>query len=445
LVHRGRTLAVLAFIFLFFLGTSLAPSALNSLIPNNIGISFLRLAFLQLYFNTLFGKTPKKCKKGIYRIFKRINIPILHPMRNIKTMMLLDYWNRAKTIKFRSRLLGWYGKHQRSLPWRINPSPYRVWISETMLQQTQAATVVPYFNRFLKRFPNLESLAQSSEQEVLELWAGLGYYNRARNLHRAARKIVRLYGEFPEDYKTVLSLPGVGRYTAGAICSLALNQTHPVVDGNIRRVLSRLHAAKERIPESWYWDQMSSLLPDKNPSSFNQAMMELGATVCAPSQPACPHCPVRLFCRARELGLQNRIPEARSKQSTIPLRLVMLVLKKNDRILLTPLGGIHFIPGEWGLPFRIAAAGKSIESAASALCRKILGRAVPLAPCASIRHSITRYRISAFGYYGKIDFPVLRLHEGAGVRWANSALSERLITSSLFLKVLQKCAAMSSG
>ncbi len=358
-------------------------------------------------------------------------------------MALLLYWNDGKIKKFQSALLHWYKAHRRNFPWRINNFPYRVWISEIMLQQTQAATVVPYFNRFMERFPDLESLARSSERRVMEIWTGLGYYARARNALRAARRIVRRYGSFPKDYETILSLPGIGRYTAGAICSICFKQPRPVVDGNVRRVLSRLHGAARQANEADYWDQMSYLLPEKDPSSFNQAMMELGATICTPRVPGCPQCPVRFFCRARALGIQDSIPEGRPKPSAARRRLVALVLEKNGRTLLTSMDKPRFIPGQWGLPCRLAAAGESAERAAASLCRKMLGRSVPLLPCAVSRHSITRYRISVFGFYGKVNTSELR--NGDVVRWAGPVSCKRLMISSLFLKVLEKCAAAKSG
>jgi len=223
-------------------------------------------------------------------------------------MKPLQDWDIKQIQKFRIKLLHWYSENRRDLPWRHNPTPYRVWISEIMLQQTQVKTVVPYYNRFLKQFPDVESLARSSEQNVLKHWAGLGYYSRARNLHRAARDIVGIHGTFPTEHDEILALPGIGRYTAGAICSIALNQPRPIVDGNIRRVLIRLNAIRRKVSESYFWDLMKRLLPERNISSFNQAMMELGALICLPFQPNCMQCPLKSLCKAWESGIQNNIP-----------------------------------------------------------------------------------------------------------------------------------------
>ncbi len=340
--------------------------------------------------------------------------------------------------RFQKLLLAWYNENKRDLPWRINPTPYRIWISEIMLQQTQAKTVIPYFNRFMKRFPSLESLARASEPEVLEFWAGLGYYNRARNLLKAARQIINLHGSFPRELKAILALPGVGRYTAGAICSLAFHQKLPVVDGNVRRLLIRLNAIKRHVPDSNHWNQMSALLPDERVSSFNQAMMELGALVCVPFQPLCHRCPVTGFCEARKLAIQDSIPVVRSKQVPKHVSAVILVLKHSGRILLVSKRKPSFIPGEWGLPCSLMSKGISAAKAASLLCSDILGRTVPLTPIRPIRHCITRYRIFACGFCGEIRDSIFSLRKNGRIRWMPYNSGKRLLTSSLFRKILEE-------
>src|SRR5512145_751548 len=303
-------------------------------------------------------------------------------------------------------LLRWYKKHSRALPWRDEPTPYRVWISEIMLQQTQVKTVIPYYNRFLERFPNVETLAKAREEDVLALWAGLGYYSRARNLHKSAALIVHRYGHFPADFDTILALPGIGRYTAGAICSIAFNQPKPVVDGNIRRVISRLHALRKHPPSGYFWNQMTEWIPAKEPSAFNQAMMELGATICLPLQPRWCDCPLESLCQGQRLGIQNDIPSARAQQPIRHVSIVMLILAWKEKILLTSEHKLSFIPGEWGLPCRQIATGESPESAAFKFGSMIAGRRLSLFQAAEIRHSISNYRIRAFAFCGKLD----RLH-----------------------------------
>ena len=348
------------------------------------------------------------------------------------------HWNSKTISKFQRLLLQWYSDNQRALPWRNNPTPYRVWISEIMLQQTQVKTVIPYYNRFLKRFPDIQALAQSSEKKILNFWSGLGYYSRARNLHKAAKQIMRTHGTFPIEYEAILALPGIGRYTAGAICSIALNQPRPVVDGNIRRALIRLNGIRKLPSESYFWNLMTDLLPGRNPSGFNQAMMELGALICVPSQPLCRQCPVKKFCKARQSGIQNEIPKVSNKRITKQLTIVILLLEKNGRILIARSNKPQFIPGEWLLPYRSIPRLESAEKSASTLCRNMLGRDIPLVQFAQIRHSITEHRIVAYGFRAKEDFRITELKKTGDYQWVPCNSYRETLTSSLFHKIVQR-------
>jgi A/G-specific adenine glycosylase len=359
-------------------------------------------------------------------------------------MELRQNWEETTTRRFRRNLLRWYEQHRRALPWRDNPTPYRVWISEIMLQQTQVKTVIPYYGRFLKRFPDIGSLAEAQEREVLALWSGLGYYGRAGNLHKAARLIVKKHGEFPEEYKDIIALPGIGQYTAGAISSLAFNQARPVVDGNIQRVITRLKGIIKRPSASFFWKQMSGWLPEGKSSAFNQAMMELGAVVCVPIQPHCSKCPVESFCEARRLDIQDRIPGARTKKANKQIRIAILVLEQKGGILLTSVHKPPIIPGKWGLPCRQILKGESMEDVASKLARKMLGRTISLKPSSKISHSISCYRITAYGFFGKVDDPAARPLKTNDFRWVHSHQSGELLTSSLFRKVLQRFPELNS-
>ncbi len=210
--------------------------------------------------------------------------------------------------KIRLALLRWFARAHRDLPWRRDRDPYRIWVSEIMLQQTQVSTVIPFFERFLQTFPTLGDLAAANEQAVLRLWEGLGYYRRARNLHRAARLIVGEHaGRFPEDPAIASTLPGIGRYTLGAILSQAFDQRLPILETNSERVLCRLFGRtgdpKRGEERRWLWDMAEALLPAKRAGEFNQALMELGALVCSPAAPRCSECPLRAVCRARRLGI----------------------------------------------------------------------------------------------------------------------------------------------
>ena len=230
-------------------------------------------------------------------------------------------------LKFRRDLLSWYATHRRNLPWRVasadttRPDPYHVLLSEFMLQQTQVATVIPYFERFLTAFPTIRDLAAAEEERVLRLWQGLGYYSRARNLRKAARVVVETFGgHVPSTVDELLTLPGVGRYTAGAIASIAHGTRAPIVDGNVIRVVCRLDAIETdpRTPATLatIWARAEELVPKANAGDFNSALMELGATVCVPRNPQCLICPVARSCEAREKGIQDRIPPPKKGKAT---------------------------------------------------------------------------------------------------------------------------------
>jgi A/G-specific adenine glycosylase len=346
--------------------------------------------------------------------------------------------NKNAIAGFRRKLLKWYRAHCRQLPWRHNINPYRIWISEIMLQQTQTKTVIPYYKQFLKRFPDVESLAAATEDEVIHLWAGLGYYSRARNMRKAAQIIVDTHHSFPEDFNTILSLPGVGRYTAGAICSIAFNQPFPIVDGNIRRVLARLHGIAGKIPDKFFWETMAALVPGSNPSSFNQAMMELGALVCVPVQPKCGHCPLQAFCRAKEMGLEASIPIAHKIPTSRKVRIILIVLERNGEILIAAAGRGDLIPGSWGIPWRQLEEEDSAEETAASICRECIGKAIQLHLQGPVRHSITNNRITGVVYYGNLDAASSGRHapSKSQFRWVDRAAAKTLLTSSLFHKAL---------
>src|SRR5579863_8679046 len=228
-------------------------------------------------------------------------------------------------------MLSWFAERKRDLPWRRTRDAYRIWLSEIMLQQTRVAAVVPYYQRFLETFPDVRALARARSDRVLANWAGLGYYSRARNLQRAAREIVLLHaGQFPREYEAALALPGIGRYTAAAVLSIAFDEPHAVLDGNVARVLARIGAlhgdlrapARRRKLEA----AAQELLARNSSGDWNQAMMELGATVCTPKSPRCADCPVEKWCRACALGIAEKLPTARKKRATVEITLAAAVL-----------------------------------------------------------------------------------------------------------------------
>ncbi|MEX2115046.1 MAG: A/G-specific adenine glycosylase, partial [Pirellulales bacterium] len=239
----------------------------------------------------------------------------------------------------RRRLLAWYRRHRRDLPWRRTSDPYAIWVSEIMLQQTQVATVVPYFHRFLAAFPSIGALAESEESEVLRLWEGLGYYRRARQMHRAARLLVAEHqAAFPRDLAIVRGLPGIGRYTAGAIVSIAFDLPAPILEANTVRLLSRLIGYRGDTSsvagQKVLWKTAESLLPKRGSGELNQALMELGSLICAPRAPDCHRCPLNSLCTAQRRGEQERIPRLRAKPRIESVREAAIVLWRGDRVLL---------------------------------------------------------------------------------------------------------------
>ncbi|HSP68172.1 MAG TPA: A/G-specific adenine glycosylase [Bryobacteraceae bacterium] len=246
---------------------------------------------------------------------------------------------RRKLVR---RLVRWYERNQRDLPWRRTGDPYPIWVSEVMLQQTRVAAVIPYYERFLARFPRLEDLARASEAEVLATWSGLGYYSRARNLQKAARQMVEA-GGFPRDYASIRALAGVGDYTAAAVASIAFGLPHAAIDGNVRRVMMRLTGDSDADVGAI----AAQLLDGRDPGRWNQALMELGATVCLPREPLCSACPWAAECEAKRLDLQRDLPPPKKRAAIVRKDLVLLVIRRKGRILLTPSPRVS---GFWDLP-----------------------------------------------------------------------------------------------
>lgn len=267
---------------------------------------------------------------------------------------------------FAPLVLDWYQRYGRkTLPWQLEKTPYKVWLSEVMLQQTQVATVIPYFERFMARFPTVNDLAIAPQDEVLHLWTGLGYYARARNLHKAAQTIASQYaGIFPTEFEAVNALPGIGRSTAGAVLSLALGQHHPILDGNVKRVLSRCYAVDgwpgEKKVENRLWQIAEQVTPAKGVEQFNQAMMDLGAMVCTRSKPKCELCPLKNVCEAYAHNSWAKYPGKKPKK-TLPERTAfMLMIQQNEGVWLEQRPPV----GLWGglFCFPQFASAEELES-----------------------------------------------------------------------------------
>lgn len=267
-------------------------------------------------------------------------------------------WSAREIEAIQVALLRWFRSYARDLPWRRSRDPYAVFVSELMLQQTQAATVVPYFGRWMVQFPTWHALAAAPLERVLKAWEGLGYYHRARNLHRAAKEVCAKHGgRLPADYYKVLALPGVGRYTVGAICSIAFGMRLPVLDGNVVRVLTRLADFRARVDTAdaqrrlWSWAE--AMTPERHPGDFNQSVMELGALVCARSKPACLLCPVREFCKAED---PVALPNKGRRAALTPLREDVEIVVRRGRVLLRCDPAAPRWPGLWQFP-RISEVG----------------------------------------------------------------------------------------
>lgn len=273
-------------------------------------------------------------------------------------------------MPFQPALLAWFEKNKRPLPWRAHYRPYGVWISEIMLQQTQMSTVIPYYERWMRLFPDVKSLAEADPKAVLKAWEGLGYYSRARNLHATAKAVLDKHGgKFPEDFEAIRGLKGVGRYTAGAIASIAFNQERPIVDGNIVRVLARIYMIDEPVDvlknREHFWALQESLIPKGEARNFNQALMELGALICKPENPACAICPARKHCRAYEKGRTMDYPVRAKKKEAVKVVASALVLEDRRRYLIRfrPLGEI--MGGLWEFPEWKLAKNKPMDLGAA--------------------------------------------------------------------------------
>ncbi len=321
----------------------------------------------------------------------------------VSSSPLADPWPKGEwRADLRRRLLAWYRRNARDLPWRQSRDPYRIWVSEVMLQQTQVATVVPYFNRFIKKYPTIRALAAADEDQMLRLWEGMGYYRRASQLHRAAKILMAEYGgQFPSDPDMIRLLPGVGRYTAGAILSIAFDAREPILEANTVRLLSRLLAfrgdPRSSAGQRLLWEAARGLLPERGSGQLNQALMELGSQVCIPQKPNCPRCPLTSLCPTRQRGLQDKIPAAARKQQIESVREAAVIVRRRGRVLLVRRGPRERWAGLWDFP-RIPCDLYEESPTPAELSAKVLaqtgvkiGRVKPLT---TLQYSVTRFRIT---------------------------------------------------
>ncbi len=337
----------------------------------------------------------------------------------------------------RRGLLDWYRRNRRELPWRKTKDPYRIWVSEVMLQQTTVKTMLPYYARFVASFPSVERLAAAPEEAVLGAWSGLGYYHRARNLRRGAAHVVARHGgRFPKTLEAALAVPGVGLYTASAILSIAYAVALPVVDGNVRRVLARLLVLRgpEWKTDGPFYNRAEELLDREQPGDWNQALMELGATLCTPQQPACPACPLRVSCGARAQGITEELPEGRPRRASVDVTVAAALIERRGRILLVRREQGRLLDRMWEIP-QTSLASRGYPD----LVREVRERhgldIVPGALVARTRHAITFRRIRVEAYRARLA--CAPLEDAERLRWAAPDELASTPTSSLTRKLLQ--------
>ncbi len=301
---------------------------------------------------------------------------------------------------FQKALVGWYQDNQRALPWRKTDDPYSIWVSEVMLQQTQVNTVLPYYRAFLKKFPTVRHLARAQLQEVLKLWEGMGYYARARNLHRAAAIVMReLNGVIPSNWDMFRRLPGVGDYIAAAVLSIAFDQPYAVVDGNVKRVLARLQRidapVNSTVSAKAFKTTAENLKDKRRPGAYNQAMMELGALICKPKAPLCEKCPVQSFCQAYRTNTVAAYPRKTARRQTPHYRIAVGVVIKGDRILITQRKPDGLLGGLWEFPGGKIKKGEEAEAACVREIKEEVNLQIKVIEhLARVKHAYTHFKIS---------------------------------------------------
>jgi A/G-specific adenine glycosylase len=344
--------------------------------------------------------------------------------------------------QFSHVVLDWYQRYGRkTLPWQLDKTPYQVWLSEVMLQQTQVATVIPYFQRFMTRFPHVRALAEAPLDEVLHLWTGLGYYARARNLHKAAQTIVAQHGgEFPTTFAEIVDLPGVGRSTAGAILSLALGQHYPILDGNVKRVLARCYAVEgwpgKKEVENRLWQISEEVTPAQGVGQFNQAMMDLGAMVCTRSKPKCDLCPLNTGCIANGNSSWAKYPGKKPKQTLPEKTAYFLLLQHGDGVWLEQRPG----SGLWGGLFCFPQFTTRIDLELWLQQRGLKGN--HLEQLTAFRHTFSHFHLDIVPMWLNLDKATSAMDEGAGL-WYNLAQPPSVGLAAPVERLLQQLAKQS--
>lgn len=345
---------------------------------------------------------------------------------------------------FQKQLMQWYKIHKRALPWRETCDPYKIWISEIMLQQTQVSTVIDYYYRFIERFPTVEALANASLDEIMKAWEGLGYYARARNLHKAAKEILqRFHGKMPETLEDLLSLPGMGKSTAGAVLSLGYGKPAPVLDGNVMRVFARLFRITENVQHASVikslWEIAEKLLPSKNVRAYNEALMELGAMICKPQNPRCNQCPVASFCQAFKYSVQNELPVKSPKRPLPHFHVTAGIIWKDNHILITQRPPKGLLGGLWEFPGGKQEKGETLSECLIREIREELDLEIEiLRPLVSVKHAYTHFKITLHAFECKYKSGKLSLRECMNAKWIRPEEIENFAFPGADRKIIEK-------
>ncbi len=324
------------------------------------------------------------------------------------------------------KLLDWFDNNKREMPWRDSDSPYRIWVSEIMLQQTRVDQAQPYFDRFIDRFPTVHDLAEASQQEVLRVWEGLGYYSRARNLHQAAQTVVTEYeGQLPRNYNEIIQLKGIGPYTAAAVLSIAFNKPHAAVDGNIVRVLSRYFGIEEDVRSSTTRRKIQELADDlidqKRPGDFNQSLMELGALVCTPNEPLCHECPLRQKCKAHQQVKTDVIPYKSPKKTKPHHDIgVGVIINDQNEVLIALRPDDAMLGGLWEFPGGKKKENESVRETVTRECEEELGIEVKTyQQIARIKHSYSHFKITLHAFISCIESGTPQPNDSEQLKWVS--------------------------
>ena len=346
--------------------------------------------------------------------------------------------------EFSELILNWYARQGRKLPWRGSLNPYTIWVSEIMLQQTRVEAVIPYFKRWMERFPSIADLAAASEQEVLSVWEGLGYYSRARNLHQAARIVMDEFGgRLPRDLKALGCLPGIGRYTVGAIASMAYGQDAATLDANLRRVFARVFnlalPADNTAGEDILWELAENHLPKGQAGDYNQALMDLGATICVSKKPRCLLCPLNKMCLANQLGLQEQRPVLRIKPEIPHFNVTAAVIQKNGKVLLAKRPSKGLLGGMWEFPGGKVERGETLEDCLNREIWEELDAVIRVGePFGIYKHAYTHFRITLYAFFCELIKGEPKAIEAAELAWVKPGELQQFPMGKVDRQIAQK-------